>query len=446
MEEDFVDAPEDCTIKEVAPALIALHPLNKCVVVAVGPELRIFDLVANCPIACQDNKDGHSHVDSIRSICFHREGELFASAGDDKLVKIWNADSWHCTKTICSEKRVSAVCFSWDSQFLIFADKFGAVWVTTTINADNLNCKTDKAKPLLAHCCSIITGLEISPCGRLIATADRDFKIRVSIFPKNPLGGAHEIQSFCLGHRNFVSCISFLGGQADCKELLVSGGGDATVCLWNFMTGQLLDTFEIGAVVGLSSYTDKVGNRTSSAVTDLSVSSDGSVFAVAIERFYGVLLLSCNLQSRKLVLLEKVGLPENFMPTSLAIDNSFCHLWMVTGAAEVVRPDSINAVESEAKGSVVAASAITCVRVIGLAQVGSDNLLKSTVLEDAAVPGGDKLLKTLQGDRIDTEAAMAAAEAANTALRNLLIKREYSTEIRENRKKKRNDKKIKNRT
>jgi hypothetical protein len=110
------------------------------------------------------------------------------------------------------------------------------------------------------------------------------------------------------------------------------------------------------------------------------------VVAVAIERFYGVLLLSCNLQSRKLVLLEKIGLPENFMPTSLAFDNS-CHLWMITGAAEVVRPDSMNAAESEAKGSVVATSAITCVRVIGLSHAGSDNLLKSTVLDDSAVQG-----------------------------------------------------------
>lgn len=445
MEEAFVDAPEDYTVKEVAPALIALHPLNKSVVVAVGSELRIFDLVANCPIACQDNAGGHPHVDSIRSICFHGEGKLFASAGDDKLVKIWNADSWHCTKTIRSEKRVSAVSFCSDGQFLIFADKFGVVWVTTTINADNLNCKIDKAEPLLAHCCSIITGLEISPCGRLIATADRDFKIRVSIFPKNPLGGAHEIQSFCLGHRNFVSCISFLGGEADCKELIVSGGGDATVCLWHCMTGQLLDTFETGAVVGLRSYSDKVDNHTF-AVTDLSVSSDGSVVAVAIERFYGVLLLGCNLQLRKLVLLEKIGLPENFMPTSLAFDNSSCHLWLITGAAEVVRPDTMNAAESEARGSVVAASAITCVRVIGLSHVGSDKLLKATVLEGAVVPGGDELLKTLQGDQIDTEAATATVEATNTALRNLLIKREYSTEIRENRKKKRNDKKLKNRT
>jgi len=85
-------------------------------------------------------------------------------------------------------------------------------------------------------------------------------------------------------------------------------------------------------VVGLSSYTDKVDYHTSYAVTALSVSSDGSMVAVVIERFYGVLLLGCNLQTRKLALLEKIGLLESFMPTSLAFDKSSCHLWRITRA------------------------------------------------------------------------------------------------------------------
>jgi tRNA (guanine-N(7)-)-methyltransferase subunit TRM82 len=115
---------------------------------------------------------------------FHREGKLFASAGDDKLVKIWNADSWHCTKTIRSEKRVRAVSFSLDGQFLIFADKFGVVWVTTTVNADNLNCKTDKADPLLAHCCSIITGLCVLGCNFSSASV-----LGTSVFTGMPFTG-----------------------------------------------------------------------------------------------------------------------------------------------------------------------------------------------------------------------------------------------------------------
>ncbi|CAL5326702.1 unnamed protein product [Camellia sinensis] len=46
------------------------------------------------------------------------------------------------------------------------------------------------------------TGKEYLPDGRFIVSADRDFKIRVTVFPKKPLDGAHEIQSFCLGHTN----------------------------------------------------------------------------------------------------------------------------------------------------------------------------------------------------------------------------------------------------
>eukprot|EP01018_Ginkgo_biloba_P022016 Gb_28259 [translate_table: standard] len=447
MEEALLDAPEDGTVKEVAPALIALHPLDKFVVVAVGSALRIFDFIGNCTVSCLDKTDGPSHMDAIRSICFDTEGKLFASAGDDKLVKIWSADSWHCIKTMRSEKRVSATSFSRDGRFLMFADKFGVVWIMTTLNADNgLNCKLNNAEPLLAHCCSIITGLEISPNGRFIATADRDYKIRVSVFPKNPLGGSHEIESFCLGHTNFVSCISFFGIQADFPELLISGGGDATVRLWHYMTGELLDTFEAGTMVGLDKYTDKVGNHTSSAVTDLSVSSNGSIVAVGIESFCGVLLLSCNRQSRQLALLEKVGLPENFIPTSLAFDHFSTKLWMVSGAAEMVQMDGMSATESEVKASTISAFATARVRVMSIVHVGSDNHLEARVLEYDAVPGGEKLLKTLQGDQNDVEAATAAAEAANAALRNLLIKRQYSTETREHRKKKRNDKKLKRRT
>lgn len=41
------------------------------------------------------------HKDSIRAIRYgEKNGKLFVSAGDDKLVKIWATDSWHCISTV----------------------------------------------------------------------------------------------------------------------------------------------------------------------------------------------------------------------------------------------------------------------------------------------------------------------------------------------------------
>lgn len=67
-----------------------------------------------------------------------------------------------------------------------------------------------------------------------------------------------------------------------------------------------------------------------------------------------------------------------------------------------------------------------------------------SLLEDNQVPGETKLLEKLQGSlSYGEEVFLAAAEAVKTALSNLLIKKQYSSEKREFRKRSRNDKKIK---
>eukprot|EP00249_Psilotum_nudum_P019159 c27120_g1_i2 orf=1106-1756(-) len=187
--------------KEMTPALLALHPEGRFVVVAVGVELRIFDLLENAPVVVSNCTTQSCHSDAIKCVAFDREGKLFVSAGDDKLVKLWNTNSWHCIKTVHANKKVSAATFSRDSQWLLFADKFGIVYTVATSSSEaSADILGDQPVQLLAHCCSIITGLECSPNGSYLVSSDRDFKIRVSLFPQNPILGAHEIQNFCLGH------------------------------------------------------------------------------------------------------------------------------------------------------------------------------------------------------------------------------------------------------
>lgn len=64
-----------------------------------------------------------------------------------------------------------------------------------------------------------------------IITADRDEHIRIS----RSLPQAHIIKGYCLGHQEFVSKLCHLDGTT----LLVSGGGDDWLGLWDYTTFQL---------------------------------------------------------------------------------------------------------------------------------------------------------------------------------------------------------------
>ena len=78
----------------------------------------------------------------------------------------------------------------------------------------------------LGHC-SLIIDLAISPCRKYVATGDRDEKIRISHYPNT-----FDIESYCLGHRKFVSKLAFyLNG------ILISSSGDGYLKFWDYVKG-----------------------------------------------------------------------------------------------------------------------------------------------------------------------------------------------------------------
>jgi tRNA (guanine-N(7)-)-methyltransferase subunit TRM82 len=70
-----------------------------------------------------------------------------------------------------------------------------------------------------------------------IITADRDEHIRVS---RGTVEQAHIIEGFCHGHDAFVSRLCLAG-----PELLVSGGGDPYLCVWDWQNYRLLEKLQI---------------------------------------------------------------------------------------------------------------------------------------------------------------------------------------------------------
>lgn len=111
---------------------------------------------------------------------------------------------------------------SYSLQWIIVADKYGDVYGFCLDDVDNIG------EPILlfGHLCTIISALGTTSDGSYVFSGDGDGKIRISLIPPNIENGIHEIQSFCLSHKSYISAVVELNPMESGKSVLVSGGGD----------------------------------------------------------------------------------------------------------------------------------------------------------------------------------------------------------------------------
>ena len=77
-----------------------------------------------------------------------------------------------------------------------------------------------------------------------ILTADRDEHIRVS----RGIPHAHMIDGYCLGHTEFITKLCVPPAY---PHLLISGGGDDYLMLWDWPTGKMLQRFDLRGLVDI---------------------------------------------------------------------------------------------------------------------------------------------------------------------------------------------------
>lgn len=177
----------------------------------------------------QENKGEDAPLDQgsgvILASTFSKSGSYFALTDDSKRLILFRTKPWQCLSVRTVARRCTALTFIASEEKVLVADKSGDVYSFSVLEPHGCGHLE------LGHL-SMLLDVAVSPDDRFILTADRDEKIRVSW-----AAAPHSIESFCLGHTEFVSRISVVPTQ---PGLLLSSSGDGTLRLWEYRSGRQL--------------------------------------------------------------------------------------------------------------------------------------------------------------------------------------------------------------
>ncbi|KAK2839387.1 hypothetical protein Q5P01_013127 [Channa striata] len=240
---------------------------------------------------CEEQKG----TDKILAFTVSPSGKLVALTDDMKrLVLLQCEPSWQCISIRWVARRCKSLVFSQAEDQLLAADKSGDVYSFSVV-------EPQKESELKMGHLSMLLAVTMSPDDRYIITADRDEKIRVS-----HLRCPYKIQSFCLGHEEFVTALLIPSGRSHC---LLSGSGDGTVKLWEYESGCRLQSWNIKELEEKQgTEADKEKKRT---VCRIASSHNGNHIAVQCERLSTVQFFTLDQEKgeERLVPHSRITLP-----------------------------------------------------------------------------------------------------------------------------------------
>ncbi|CAL1715501.1 unnamed protein product [Somion occarium] len=184
---------------------------------------------------------------------------ILVTAGEDKKLKVWQLEGLKLLSERELPKKPTNIRLTRDAKHILVSDKFGDIFSypvtpdeSSPANPSIPIAGTSKRGSLTSHenpsngtlilgHTSLLTSFLLTEDEKFVISADRDEHIRVSWYPQG-----YVIERYCLGHKKFISAINI---PRFAPTVLISGGGDPELRLWDWLSGKHLGDIPVLSVV-----------------------------------------------------------------------------------------------------------------------------------------------------------------------------------------------------
>lgn len=216
----------------------------------------------------------------INFICtaLSSDNQLLAVQSLEKILLVYNIHDWKLIHQKQLGRGASKIIFTPDNKYIVVGDKTGDVFL--------YKLYSDEKETLLLGHLSIILDIVMTDDCKYIITCDRDEKIRVSKYPN-----CYNIESYCLGHEQFVTNIQLLPHN---HKMLISCSGDGTLKLWDYIKGSIKDFYNFNADKAESNAVSSESQYQLKCFTSVQLNEKNSIVCVSIFNSNKIQVLKIN--------------------------------------------------------------------------------------------------------------------------------------------------------